>query len=298
VPADVAARAVIRADGASLRTAVDTVGGGRYMRRVVGELPFGGVGLRPTDVTVAASRDSARFRLLLAGGAEESDSGWVTTGFARVPGYVGVRAWRTTLNGTITSPVVRVPADVDTVTVSVWARYSSDASRPSPGVSLRMTADGGRSFFPVMTLAGEGSDWYPESRQVGGVRGAQLQLTVQATRIFTELDEIAVIAHLPRSGAGRDTVIALRASDNPVRGDAVSFNWPFGGTAGELLVYDFAGRLVWRALVAANADVVEWSVARQPGLANGVYVAIARSGDRTRRRTLYVLRPGGGSVAR
>jgi len=209
-----------------------------------------------------------------------------------------VRAWRTTRDGTITSPVVRVPTDVDTVTVSVWARYSSDATRPSPGVVLRISTDGGRSLVPLLTLSGEASDWYPESRQVGGVRGAQLQIAVQATRTFAELDEIAVIAHLPRAGAGRDSVIALRASDNPVRGDAVTFNWPFAGTPGELLVYDFAGRLVWRAVVAPNTVALEWAVSRQPGLANGVYVAIARAGDRTRRQTLYVLRPGGGGAAR
>jgi hypothetical protein len=244
-------------------------------------------------VTVAVPRDSARFRLLLAGGAEDTDSGWVTTGFSRVPGVVGVRAWRTTRDGTITSPVVRVPSDVDTVTVSVWARYSSDATLPSPGVVVRLSTDGGRSVVPVLTLSGEGSEWYPESRQVGGVRGAQLQVAVQATRIFAELDEIAVIAHLPRADAEPGAVIALRASDNPVRGDAVSFNWPFGATAGELLVYDFAGRLVWRAVVAANAGAVEWAVGRQPGLANGVYVAIARAGSQVRRQTLYVLRPGG-----
>jgi hypothetical protein len=149
-----------------------------------------------------------------------------------------------------------------------------------------------------MTLSGDASGWYPESRQVGGVRGAQLRLVVQTTRAFAELDEISVIGHLPRLAGGPDAAVALRASENPVRGDAVSFNWPFGDTAGELFVYDFAGRLVWRTRVEGGAPAVEWPVARHAALANGVYLAIARAGDRVRRQTLYVLRrgsPGGGS---
>jgi hypothetical protein len=287
VPAAMAAGALLRADGATLRAAVDTVGGGRYMRRVVGDLPGGSLGSRPREVTVAVARDSARFRALLAGGAEPTDSGWVASGFSLIAGVGGISAWRTTRDAMITSPVARVPQDVDTVTVSLWSRYFTDAARPSPGIAVRLSRDGGRTFVPVLTLSGDAEGWYPESRQVGGVRGAQLQLVVQVTRALVEVDEIAVIAHLPRPLGGRDTVIALRASENPVRGDAVRFNWPFGATAGDLFVYDFAGRLVWRTRVDGGGDAagVEWPVARHAALANGVYVANARAGDRVRRQT-------------
>jgi hypothetical protein len=290
--AKLAPSAVLRADGTPLFSAVDTAAGGRWMRRVVGA-PFPGAP-RPSELSVVVPRDSARYRVLLTGGAERADSGWtLESGFAAVNGgLTGARAWRSTRDGFLRSPVVQLPADVDTVTVTLWARYTGGGTGPVPGARVLVSTDGGRSLVPLLSLGGEAPTWYPESRQVGGVRGRALQVAVLATSFFLELDEIAIVGHLPRAGAGPDAVIALRSSDNPVRGDAVRFNWPFGGEAGDLLVYDFAGRLVWRTGVDGGTPEVTWEVGRQAALANGVYVVIARAGDRVRRHTLYVLRPG------
>jgi len=49
---------------------------------------------------------------------------------------------------------------------------------------------------------------------------------------------------------------------------------------------------VWRTGVDGGTPEVTWEVGRQAALANGVYVVIARAGDRVRRHTLYALRPG------
>jgi len=104
------------------------------------------------------------------------------------------------------------------------------------------------------------------------------------------VDEIALVGHLPRAATDPNAAIAFVASENPVRGDRVRFTWPFVGTAGDLLVYDLTGRLVWRAAADAVSDEVTWDVGSQPSLANGAYLVLARAAGQTRRQTLYVLR--------
>ena len=54
------------------------------------------VAARPREVRVRAGSDSARYTLLLAGGAEPSDTGWTVTGFvAGAGGVAGARDWST-----------------------------------------------------------------------------------------------------------------------------------------------------------------------------------------------------------
>jgi hypothetical protein len=154
-----------------------------------------------------------------------------------------------------------------------------------------LSRDGGRTFPErVLTVAGDAPLFYPESREVGGVRGATVQLELRSAALMWDVDEIAVVGHLPRVDADPNATIAFIASDNPVRGDRVRFTWPFLGTAGDLLVYDLTGRIVWRTTADGVADEVTWDVAGTTSLANGAYLVLARAGGQTRRRTLYVLR--------
>jgi hypothetical protein len=283
-----AAPAAITVDGAPRRAVVDPLGDDRFQRRTVTD----SLGARPAEVTVRAGRDSVRYRVLLAGGAEPGDSGWTRARFtADGSPRVGRASWRTVADGTLRSPAVRVPDDVDTLTVALWTRHSGDAFGPSRTGTVWLSRDGGRTFPDrVLTVAGDAPVFYPESREVGGVRGATVQLELRASALTWDVDEVTLVGHLPRVDAGPNATIAFIASDNPVRGDRVRFTWPFLGTAGDLLVYDLTGRLVWRTAADGVADEVTWDVAATPALANGAYLVLARAGGQTRRQTLYVLR--------
>jgi hypothetical protein len=283
-----AAPATIVVDGAPRRAAVDPLGDDRFQRRTISD----SLATRPTDVTVRAGRDSVRYRVLLAGGAEPGDSGWTRTNFGDDGSpRVGRASWRTMGSGTLRSPAVPVPDDVDTLTVALWTRHSGDPFGPSRTGTVWLSRDGGRTFPDrVLTVAGDAPLFYPESREVGGVRGATVQLELRASGLPWEVDEVTLAGHLPRARANPDAPIAFVASDNPVRGDRVRFTWPFLGSAGDLLVYDLTGRLVWRTAADGVGDDVTWELGGTTGLANGAYLVLARAGGQTRRQTLYVLR--------
>jgi hypothetical protein len=187
--------------------------------------------------------------------------------------------------------VVRVPDDVDTVTVALWSRHAGDAFGPSRTGTVWLSRDGGQTFAErVLTVAGDAPVYYPESREVGGVRGAALQLELRDRGLIWDVDDVAVAAHLPRVAPPAGTVLAFGPSENPVRGDRVRFSWPFVGAAGEVLVYDLTGRLVWRGAADGAADEVAWTLDER--VANGAFLVLARAGGRSRRQTLYVLRAG------
>ncbi|MGZ8377470.1 MAG: M14 family metallopeptidase [Gemmatirosa sp.] len=283
-----AAPAAITVDGAPRRATVDPLGDGQFQRRTITD----SLSTRPGEIGVRAGRDSVRYRVLLAGGAEPGDSGWTRTSFTTDGSpRAGRASWRTIGDGTLRSPAVRVPDDVDTLTVALWTRHAGDAFGPSRTGTVWLSRDGGRTFPDrVLTVAGDAPLFYPESREVGGVRGATVQLELRSSALPWDVDEIAVVGHLPRVDAGPNAAIAFIASDNPVRGDRVRFTWPFLGTAGDLLVYDLTGRIVWRTRADGVADEVTWDVAETTALANGAYLVLARAGGQTRRQTLYVLR--------
>jgi hypothetical protein len=104
------------------------------------------------------------------------------------------------------------------------------------------------------------------------------------------VDEVAVFAHgAPGGSTGGETPARLLPSANPVRGDRVTFVWPFAGRTGRVSVYDLGGRLVWKADVAAGDDDVTWVLA--PGrVPNGAYLVLAESGGTRARLRLFVAR--------
>ena len=80
----------------------------------------------------------------------------------------------------------------------------------------------------------------------------------------------------------------LRPSENPVRGSAVRFAWPFGTSAGEISVFDFSGREVWHHTVTAGESAI-WDL-EASRTANGAYIAVAKSGSKISRLKLFVAR--------
>lgn len=276
----------------TLATSVDPAGG-RFQRRVVSEAVA-----RPSSVTVRAGNDGGgvRFDLLLAQGAEPDErTGWIADGFVAgsdaVAPPAGNAVWRAEF-GTLRSPVVRVPATVDTVSVLFRARYDGSAFTERPFAEVRVSRDSARSWQPVTRLAGSAPRYVPDGVTVGGVRGAAFAVEFRTEGLPLRLDEITVVAHAggvapPAAGGAMAPFVP---SENPVRGDAVWMTWPHDG-AGELLLYDFGGRLAWRTAVAAGTPRVAIPIAAER-LSNGAYLVIARAGGRVARARLFVLRPG------
>jgi hypothetical protein len=235
--------------------------------------------------------------VLAASGAESTESGWSGIGFVRdsSSAVAGRSAWRSfASSATLRSPMIAVPSTTDTLSLLYWTTYVGSGFDPEPHGEVRVSRDGGATFTREGGVSGFAPVFYPEQITIGGVRGRSVQIEFGTTALPWLLDEIAVLSHTPQRLASDTITIALRPSENPVRGASVTFAWPFGTGDGDLLIYDFTGRLVWRAPVSGGADVV-WDVANS-GVANGAFIAVARSRAaaaapaRTSRVTLFVTR--------
>jgi hypothetical protein len=142
-----------------------------------------------------------------------------------------------------------------------------------------------------MRLEGYAPVFYPEQVVIGGVKGKNVIFNFVPNGLPWTVDELAVVSH----GAVTTTVVTssneLRPSENPVHRSVVYFGWPFGTTAGDILAYDISGRLVWKTTVPAGGGNIPWDL-NAARVANGVYIVIARSGTKTTRLKLFVLRNG------
>lgn len=271
--------------GRPVAYAYDTVGVGRYTRRIVSP-PIA----RPVSISISAGAESADYTVLVVGGAETADTGWTLDNFSAVGDLklAGERSWFGT-NGTLRSPIVRVPDDADTLSILYWSRYDGNGFSLEPHGDLRLSRDSGRTFTQEGRVSGAATEFYTEQATLTQVAGRFVQLELASRDLPWWVDEIALVAHAKATVAS-STVVALMPSENPVRGDIVRLAWPFTG-AGDVRVYDFAGRLVWRERVEAGSPFAEWDVAASHPR-NGVYVAVARAGRETRRVKLFILRGG------
>lgn len=263
----------------------DTVGAGRYTRRVV-SLPIA----RPPRISITAGSERADYDLLAVGGAEAGDAGWTVAGFAPTSDQkvAGDNSWFAS-GGTLRSPIVRVPFDADTLSVVYWTRYTGNGFSMEPHGELRLSRDSGRTFITESRVSGAAPAFYPEQATMAQVAGRFVQVELEAVGLPWWVDEIAIVAH-SSPPVTLPIVSALVPSENPVRGEVVRLQWPFTA-AGDVLVYDFAGRLVWRERVNAGTTFAEWNVAAS-NPRNGVYLAVARAGRDTRRVKLFILRGG------
>ncbi|MEJ7809907.1 MAG: T9SS type A sorting domain-containing protein, partial [Gemmatimonadaceae bacterium] len=233
--------------------------------------------------------------LLAATGAEASDAPWTAAGFARSALRIaGDSAWAAG-DGTLRSPPIPVPAEADTVSVLFWTRYEGDGFDLAPHGEVRISTDGGATWALAGLVAGVALEYYPERVDVRGVAGRSLLIEFVARfgapAPLWWLDEVTVVAHVPAAATDVASLpeASFRPAENPVRGGVARLAWPFGGLGGEMLIYDIAGRLVWRERVLGNAGQVAWNVS-DSGAANGVYIVVLRAAGRTVRGKLFVAR--------
>ena len=118
---------------------------------------------------------------------------------------------------------------------------------------------------------------------------SDLQFRFSANGMTWRIDEFAVVGHGGANVAAQTAAPELVPSENPVRTSSVRFAWPFGSSAGEVVVFDFAGRAIWRHAVTA-AEQVTWDLVANR-VANGAYVVVARSNGRVSRIKVFVARP-------
>jgi hypothetical protein len=132
--------------------------------------------------------------------------------------------------------------------------------------------------------------WYPERATVGGVKGKKVVVAFVPSGMNWNLDEIALVAHTATVTVPIGNGTVLKPSENPVRRGTVYFTWPFGTPTGDLQAFDFSGHSVWKTTVT-NGGIIGWDIAAAL-LPNGVYVVVARSGGKTVRLKLFVVRDG------
>jgi hypothetical protein len=270
--------------GMALAVGEDTADFGRHTRRVTS----GQLQQRPAAVTVRAGVLARRFEVLAATGAEPGDVAWSAENFSPTAtrARAGSLSWLGTF-GALRSPAVQVPAGADTVSIVFWTSYDGDAFSLEPHAEVRWSTDGGQTWELAERLSGTANAWYTELARVTGAAGRELRVEIRTSGMRIYLDEVAIVAHLPATAAP-PVADRFAPNVNPVRGASVGFAWPFE-TAGELLVYDFAGRLVARSSVAQGATSASWDIAAS-GARNGVYLAVARSGGQSRSAKVYVVR--------
>ena len=288
-PAALMANAALTAAGQPVVVGVDSASGGKYTRRLIsqGSAPF-----RPATISVASGAERITWTLLAAAGAEPGDTTWKLTGFGldSAQRYAGRAAYRSTGTSEMRSSAFTVPAELDTLSLTFWTWYSGDGYKETPFGLVRISADSGRTWDAVMRLSGGAATWYPEDVRVGGVRGKSVMLSFLSSNMPWWLDEVAVFANgAPAIGGGGEPPTRLLPSANPVRGNSVTFTWPFAAKSGRVSVYDFSGRLVWHSDVPSGAEDVTWdlSASRVP---NGAYLVLAESGALRARLRLFVAR--------
>ena len=287
VPAAAASGASILAPN-PLSFRIDTLNSGKYTRRVVAAAPQ-----RPTSLSISAGGQTAAFSVLGINGAELTDAGWTANQFTRdsTAAISGKYSWSTVSGGDLKSPAFSVPATTDTVSLVFWTRYYGSGFSELPYGDVNLSVDGGASFQRVMRLEGAAPAFYPEQVTIGGVKGKQIVFDFVPNGLQWNLDEIAVVAHGAVTTSVPVVTTDLRPSENPVHHNIVYFPWPFANAAGELLAYDFSGRLVWKSTVTAAGGNIAWDL-NGNRVANGVYVVIARSGTNTKRLKLFIVRNG------
>ena len=286
VPAATASNAAIAAPN-PLSFRIDTANAGKYTRRLVTTTR-----MRPTGLSISAGGQTAAYSVLDVNGAEPGDAGWTATQFTRDSTFfeAGKYSWYTAAGGELKSPVIAIPASTDTVSVMFWTRYAGNGYTELPNGDVSVSLDGGATFQRVLRVQGAAPVFYPEQVTVGGVKGKQLVVDFLSNGLPWNLDEIAIVGHGAVTTTLTSSATTLIPSENPVHHAIVYFPWPFGSATGDILAYDFSGRLIWKTNVTTGGNV-PWDL-NSGRVANGVYVVIARSGSKTLRLKLFVVRDG------
>jgi hypothetical protein len=269
---------------------LDALANGHYDRRLISTSSSMG---RPATIAVSAAGERVTWSLLAAAGAEKGDSAWTLSGFAvDTTSFFAGKASYLGTNGELRSTPIKVPATIDTLSLTYWTRYSGDGYAELPFGFVRYSTDNGQTWTIASRLAGSAVAWYPEDVRLGGVRGKTILLSFLAVGLPWSIDEVTLYANnylaATPDTAATSAASRFKPSANPVRGNQVTFIWPFGGKSGNLLVYDFTGRLVWKATAGAQDPDVTWNL--DAHVQNGAYLVIAESGGQRVRLRLFVVR--------
>ncbi len=268
---------------------IDTTNSGKYTRRLVAT-----AGTRPTSLSISAGGQTASFNVLGINGAELADAGWTANQFTRDSLFVeaGKYSWYTASGGDLKSPVISVPTTADTISLVFWTRYAGSGFSELPYGDVNLSIDGGTTFQRVMRLEGYAPIYYPEQVTIGGVKGKQVVfdfvpngLPWEPRRNRRGLSHGTVTATptgTPKTCSFRRKIRCITASSTSRGRSAMQ--------RVNLLAYDFSGRLIWKANVTAGGNVA-WDL-NAGRVANGVYVVIARSGAKTLRLKLFIVRNG------
>lgn len=280
--ADAAAATIVRDGAAAFR--VDSTAGGRYTRRLV-TTDAG----RSGAFSVKWGGGTTGYRVLAATGAEPNDQAWTADHFTADTALrlAGTRSWKG-VSGMLTSPAITIPAGIDTVSLAFWNVHFGSGFTPALAGTVEMSVDAGSTWVPVALVRGYAPDWYPEEVTLGGVSGKTIQVRFRTDAMQWQLDEISVVAHVPGATSPVAPGSVIFPSENPVRSGAVRLRWPWPDKEGDMIVYDFSGRELWRRHVS-NGAAPTWDIAAQ-GAANGVYLVVARSGASVARLKLFVAR--------
>jgi hypothetical protein len=269
----------------------DSASLGKYSGRLVSRSDAIG---RPATIRLSAGGEQVSWSLLAAAGAETGDPAWTLSGFVvdSASAFSGRSSYRGS-NGELRSTAIKVPVNVDTLSLTYWTKYSGDGYSELPFAWVRYSPDNGQTWSIASRLAGNGSTWYPEDVRIGGVKGQTILLSFLTVGLPWWIDEVSLFANLgssapPLTDPHSSPAMRFRPSANPVRDNQVTFIWPFGGKSGNLMVYDFTGRLVWKATAGTQDSNVTWDLAAP--VANGAYLVIAESGGERVRLRLFVVR--------
>ncbi len=288
-PASAVASATLTAAGQPVSIGVDSVAGGLYARRLIAQ---GSAAARPATIVASSGTERVTWTLLAAAGAESGDTTWKLTGFTTDTSqrFIGRAAYRSNGSSEMRSSLFAVPYYADTVSLTFWTTHSGDGFSEIPYGLVRVSTDSGRTWSVVARLQGAGTAWYPQDVRVGGLRGTQVMLSFQSLNMPWWLDEVAVFANgAPSATNSSGAAARMLPSANPVRGNTVTFTWPFAGKSGRLIVYDLTGRAVWSHDIASTADDVTWDLTQRQ-VPNGAYLVLAQSGGAHARLRLFVAR--------
>ncbi len=249
------------------------------------------------DTVQAVRVDGAGFEaeLLTLAGAEDRDVGW--TGWTRSGERVaGDWSWFT--NGgaggagdTLVSPVADLVGR-ERIWLQFWTRHFGSTFTPAQRGVVQLSTDSGRTWADVGMVVGNGTAWYPmrvDLPAATGARGARVRFIavgmpwwVDAAGFAT--DSTGVFEPLP-------VAAGLEVSENPVRGDRVTFAWPPATGDARVGIYSFTGARLLGATVPAPAAEYVWdlTVGGRP-VVNGAYLVVVETPGQRFRRRLFVAR--------
>jgi hypothetical protein len=141
-------------------------------------------------------------------------------------------------------------------------------------------------------VVGNGTAWYPmrlDLPAATGARGASVRFIavgmpwgVDAAGFAT--DSTGVFEPLP-------VAAGLEVSENPVRGDRVTFAWPPATGDARVGIYSFTGARLLGATVPAPAAEYEWDLTvGGRRVVNGAYLVVVETSGQRFRRRLFVAR--------